>query len=121
MAFDWKRERHWLASIGLALAASGFVRYSTQNEWTRVSKILIIAGAVIFVASLALSYREVIAFFRHRSSRLGTNTLTLTLLVLVVLGLINFLGFRHHKRVDVTTEQLYTLSDQSRQIGRAHV
>ncbi len=29
----------------------------------------------------------------------------------------NFLGFRHHKRVDATTEKLYTLSDQSRRIA----
>lgn len=118
MAFDWKRERHWLASLGLALAASGYVRYSTQNELTTISKVLLIAGGVIFIAALALSYRDIVAFFTHRSSKLGTNTLTLTLLVLVVLGLLNFLGFRHHKRIDATAEQLYTLSDQSRRISR---
>jgi ABC-type uncharacterized transport system involved in gliding motility auxiliary subunit len=34
-----------------------------------------------------------------------------------VLGLVNYLGFRHHKRFDLTTEKLYTLSDQSRKIS----
>ncbi|HZP34690.1 MAG TPA: Gldg family protein [Candidatus Acidoferrales bacterium] len=111
---DWKRERRWLASFGLALAAAGLVRYSTQGELTRLSEGLLIGGGVLFVAGLVLSYREIIAFFSVRSSQLGANALTITVLVLVVLGLINFLGYRHKKRVDVTTEKLYTLSDESR-------
>jgi ABC-type uncharacterized transport system involved in gliding motility auxiliary subunit len=114
MKFDWKRERRWLASFGLALAAAGVVRYSTQGALTRLSEILLIAGAVFFLAGIVLSFRDIVTFFSARSSRLGANMLTITLLVLVVLGLVNFLGFRHHKRIDLTSEQLYTLSDQSK-------
>src|SRR4029077_5194533 len=111
---DWKRERRWLTSFGLALAAAGLVRYSTQGELTRASEILLIAGGVLFLAGLVLSYRDFVTFFSARSSRLGANALTITVLVLVVLGLLNFLGYRHKKRVDLTSEKLYTLSDQSR-------
>jgi gliding motility-associatede transport system auxiliary component len=111
---DWKRERRWLASFGLALAAAGLVRYSTQGELTRLSEILLIGGGVLFLAGLVLSYRDFVTFFSARSSRLGANALTVSILVLVVLGLINFLGYRHKKRVDLTSEKLYTLSDQSR-------
>jgi len=111
---DWKRELRWLAAFGLALAAAGLVRYSTQGELTRWSEILLIGGGVLFLAGLALSYRDFVTFFSARSSQLGANALTITVLVLVVLGLINFLGYRHHKRLDVTSEKLYTLSDQSR-------
>jgi ABC-type uncharacterized transport system involved in gliding motility auxiliary subunit len=111
---DWKRERRWLASFGLALAAAGLVRYSTQGELTRLSEILLIGGGVLFLVGLVLSYRDFVTFFSARSSRLGANALTVSILVLVVLGLINFLGYRHKKRVDLTSEKLYTLSDQSR-------
>jgi ABC-type uncharacterized transport system involved in gliding motility auxiliary subunit len=114
MKLDWKRERRWLASFGLALAAAGSVRYSTQGELTRASEILLIAGGVLFLAGLVLSYRDFVTFFSARSSQLGANALTITLLVLVVLGLVNFLGYRHHKRLDLTSEKLYTLSEQSR-------
>jgi ABC-type uncharacterized transport system involved in gliding motility auxiliary subunit len=117
MAFDWKHERRWLASLGVASAAAGFVRYTTQNQLDHLSEGLLIAGGILFLAAVAAGYRDLIAFFGHRSSKLGTNTLTLTILVLVVLGFLNFLGYRHHKRVDVTTEKLYTLSDQSRRIA----
>src|SRR5579885_3018447 len=98
---DWKRERRWIASFGLALAAAGLVRYSTQGELTRLSEGLLIGGGVLFVAGLVLSYREIIAFFSVRSSQLGANALTITVLVLVVLGLINFLGCRHKRQDDV--------------------
>ena len=111
---DWKRERRWLAFFGLALAAAGLVRYSTQGELTRLSEILVIGGGVLFLAGLVLSYRDFVTYFSVRSSQLGANAVTITLLVLVVLGLINFLGYRHKKRLDVTSEKLYTLSDQSR-------
>jgi ABC-type uncharacterized transport system involved in gliding motility auxiliary subunit len=114
MKLDWKRERRWLAFFGLALAAAGLVRYSTQGEFTRFSEILLIGGGVLFLAGLVLSYRDLVTFFSVRSSRLGANALTITVLVLVVLGLLNFLGYRHHRRVDLTSEKLYTLSDQSR-------
>jgi ABC-type uncharacterized transport system involved in gliding motility auxiliary subunit len=117
MAFDWRRERRWLASLGVAMAAAGFVRYTTQNELTALSKGLLIVGGIFFLAAVALSYRDLAAFFGHRSAKLGTNTLTLTILTLVIVGFVNFIGFRHHKRVDATTEKLYTLSDQSRRIA----
>ena len=111
---DWQRERRWLASFGLALAAAGLVRYSTQGALTLFSEILLIGGGVLFLAGLVLSYRDFVQFFSARSSRLGANALTVSLLVLVVLGLLNFLGYRHHQRLDLTSEKLFTLSDQSR-------
>ena len=44
MAFDWKHERRWLASLGVASAAAGFVRYTTQNQLDHLSEGLLIAG-----------------------------------------------------------------------------
>ena len=37
--------------------------------------------------------------------------------MLVVIALLNYLGYKHHSRLDLTTEKLYTLSDQSRKIA----
>ena len=116
MSRDLKQERRLLAVLGVALAASGLLRYSTQNEMTRLNLGLLIGGGVLILASLAMSYREIGALASQRSSRLGTNTLALTLIVIVILGIVNFLGFRHHARVDLTTEKLYTLSGQTRNV-----
>jgi ABC-type uncharacterized transport system involved in gliding motility auxiliary subunit len=36
--------------------------------------------------------------------------------VIAIFGLLNFVGYRHHKRFDLTTEKLYSLSDQTRKV-----
>jgi ABC-type uncharacterized transport system involved in gliding motility auxiliary subunit len=55
-------------------------------------------------------------FFSKRSSQLGTNTAILSLAILAILGLLNYLGYQHHKRFDLTTEKFFTLSDQTKKI-----
>jgi len=49
---------------------------------------------------------------------LGTNTTILTIAVIAILAFVNFLGHQHHKRFDLTSEKLFTLSDQTRTIVR---
>jgi len=106
----------FLACIGLAMLIAGYLRYSIQGELVAFSKITLIAGGVLVIAGVVLGFQEILGFFSRRSSQLGTNTAVLTLAVIGILALANFLGFRHHKRFDLTTEKLYTLSDQTRKI-----
>lgn len=121
MKFNWKRERIWFAAMGMALAAAGFFRYNTQGEMTRLNEGLLIGGGVLVLIALVLSYREIGGFFGHRSTKLGTNTAVLTLLVVAILGLVNFFGYRHDKSLDLTTEGLYSLSNQThRVLGNLH-
>lgn len=101
------------AWIGGALALAGLVRWSVQNEMTRVNAALLIGGGVLFLAALAGNFRQVSGFFGSRSGRMGTNTAALTLAFLSIVGLANFLGVRHSKRWDWTPEKLYTLSDET--------
>ncbi|MDB9479422.1 Gldg family protein [Dolichospermum circinale CS-537/03] len=55
-------------------------------------------------------------WWQKRSTQSTTNALIATLSVLVILGLINFLGIRYHLRLDLTDTQLFTLSPQSREL-----
>lgn len=115
-----KIDRHKLFSyvglLGLALLLSGYLRYSIQETMYPLNKTLLIAGAVLLVMSGLLNFQSIRAYSRRRSARLGANTLAIILAFIVILGLINFLGYRHHNRVDLTAEQLYSLSDQTRKI-----
>ena len=104
------------ASLGVAAIIGGYVRYSYQNELLLVSKILLIGGGVLFLGAIVLGFEGILKFFSRRSSQLGTNTTILTLAVLVILGLLNFVSYRHHKRFDLTSEKLYTLSDQTKKV-----
>ena len=104
------------ASLGVAAIIGGYVRYSYQNELLLVSKILLIGGGVLFLGAIVLGFESILKFFSRRSSQLGANTTILALAVLVILGLLNFVSYRHHKRFDLTSEKLYTLSDQTKKV-----
>jgi len=51
-----------------------------------------------------------------RRARYGSNALVLTIAFLGILGLINFLAARHHRRLDLTAAGRYSLSPQTIQI-----
>jgi len=102
--------------LGLGLLIAGYLRYSIQETLGTFNKALLISGAVLLVVGLVLNFRALRDYFRRRSARLGANTAVMTVAVVAILALCNFLGYRHHKRVDVTAEKLYSLSDQTRKI-----
>lgn len=104
------------AWIGAALAAAGLIRFTIENELTRKNEWLMISGGVLLLVWLAGSFRDLAGFFGSRSGKLGLNALALILAFVAILGLINFLGFRHSTRWDWTPEHLYTLSDESKKV-----
>jgi ABC-type uncharacterized transport system involved in gliding motility auxiliary subunit len=115
-----KLERNELArflwTLAAALLIAGYLRYTIQGELLRFSKGLLIAGAVLTVAAIATGFPYILKFFSKRSSQMGTNTTILAIAVITILALANFVGFRHHKRFDLTTEKLFSLSDQSKKV-----
>ena len=116
MKWDRQETLRFIGTLGLALLVGGYLRYTVQGELLLTSKILMIAGGAVFVGALAFGFREVVGFFSGRSAKLGTNVATLVVSVVAILGFLNFLGYRHHKRFDFTSEKLYTLSDQSKRV-----
>ncbi|MGH9729691.1 MAG: GldG family protein [Candidatus Acidiferrales bacterium] len=116
MKWDRRELARLAGALGLALLIAAYVRYTVLEQFQLSNKILLIAGGVLVVAWIALDFRTLIGFFSKRSSRLGTNTSVLVIAVLAILVFINYLGFRHHKTFDLTSEQLYTLSDQTKKI-----
>lgn len=116
MKIDRQELSRTVGVLGAAMLAAGCVRYSIQGELLLTSKILLIAGGVAVLAFLAFNFRNLMNHFSRRSSKLGTNTLVMVVALLAILGLVNFLGSRHHKRFDLTEEKLFTLSDQTQKI-----
>jgi len=114
----WDREEisSFIGTIGVAMLVASGVRYSIQGELLTTSKVLLIAGGVFVLAAVVLGFRAIVRAFSGRTAQQGTNTTILTLAVIAILAVINFVGFRHHKTFDLTTEKLYTLSDQTRNI-----
>jgi ABC-type uncharacterized transport system involved in gliding motility auxiliary subunit len=116
MKWDRQKIGEYAATVGGALLIAGYLRYSIQGELLLLNKLLLIAGGVLLLASIILGFRRILGFFSMRSSQLGANTAILTLGVIAILGALNLAGYKHHKRYDLTSEKLYTLSDQTRRV-----
>jgi ABC-type uncharacterized transport system involved in gliding motility auxiliary subunit len=112
VATNWKYLKYlfWLGPILIVMGLSaGLVAAS----WGAIPLGLILAGAIVIGAWLVLSGQSIRGFWGRRSTQAGTNALVATLAMLVILGLLNFLGVRYGQRVDLTENQLFTLAPQS--------
>lgn len=105
----------WLGPILIVVGLSaGFV----APTWGPIPLAILLAGMVITGLWLFLQGWGSPTFWSRRSTQVSTNALAATLAVLVILGLINFLGARYVTRLDLTENQLFTLAPQSRQLVR---
>jgi gliding motility-associatede transport system auxiliary component len=105
-----------IASFGPAMLIAGYVYYSIKNVWNVPIQIVIYTGAALTLLLLFFSLDKIRSAFKRRSTQYGTNSLVMTLVVLGILGMINFIGKKHHKRMDLTSAKLYSLSDQSKKV-----
>jgi ABC-type uncharacterized transport system involved in gliding motility auxiliary subunit len=73
-------------------------------------------GAALVLLSLVVKRDEIGVGLRRRSTKFGLNSATSVLLILGVLAMVNYLGAQHQKRVDMTTEKLNSLSEESARV-----
>ena len=105
-----------ISGLGPLLVLGGYLYYNVGNVWNIPTQILIYLGAALTVLWIGLNFEQIKASFGKRSTQYGTNTFVMIVIVLGILGLIDFLGKKHHTRFDLTTGQLYSLSDQTAKI-----
>jgi ABC-type uncharacterized transport system involved in gliding motility auxiliary subunit len=107
-----------------ALAPSGLVIAVGALIWTLAGptplpgglRPWLIAAVALVVVHLILRWEDVSRGLGLRQLKYGTNTFVLALVVLGILGAVNYLVNRHTKRVDLTEDQRYSLSDQTRKV-----
>lgn len=99
--------------LGLAIAGAGLISFSVTRIWGTYQTIAVVAGGLLIAASLAVKSGEIRAGLGRRSARFGINSAASVVFLLGILAFVNYLGAQHVKRVDMTTEKIYSLSDQS--------
>lgn len=102
---------------GVAMAAAGYLRSSIEESLSPLDMGLLIAGGALLAIAAAFNLGALRTFFTKRSSKLGANTIVLSVAVLAILCAANVVAVRHDKRFDMTSEKLYSLSDQSKRIA----
>lgn len=101
--------------ISITLCVAGIVAGFITANWSTVPIILLISGLVLFILGLWL-WGSKYKFWQKRSTKQSAGALSTTVIVLIVIGLINFLGIRQNIRWDLTENKLFTLSDQSKTV-----
>jgi ABC-type uncharacterized transport system involved in gliding motility auxiliary subunit len=110
-----------LAPLGLLVAAVAWIWSSSpQLEQKRALpgglRSWLIAGAVLVVLHLILRWEDVSGLVGRRQMRYGANTFVLVLVVLAILGGINYVAARRAVRWDLTKGQRFSLSDQTTKV-----
>ena len=103
---------------GFILSVAGIVAGVLSKTWTPLYVGLLSVGTVILVTWLIYIFVSAQGFWQRRSTQVGTNAIVATVSLIFILGLINFLTFRYTTPIDLTENQLFTLSPQSQEIVR---
>jgi ABC-type uncharacterized transport system involved in gliding motility auxiliary subunit len=108
------------------LAPAGFILAIAALAWTRLTPFgkplpggllpYLIAALALLLIHLVLRWEDVARGLGRRQIKYGTNTFVLVVATLAVLGGVNYLVSRHTKRFDLTKDQRYSLSDQTRKV-----
>lgn len=99
--------------IGTVLVFGAVAIRFLKPDWDRYAYWGAWAGLVCVLVYTLSQWRDIAAAFRRRQTRFGTLTAASVLIVLGILVAINYLGFRQHKRWDLTKASEYTLADQT--------
>ena len=113
---DRNKLLNYLGTLGGALLVAGLLLYSIYEVMSKWYWALLIAGGLLVLVWLAGNFGNIAASAQKRSTRLGANALVISLAALAIFGFINYLGYKKHKKFDLTAEKLFTLSDQTKKV-----
>jgi ABC-type uncharacterized transport system involved in gliding motility auxiliary subunit len=99
--------------LGTALVLAAIAVLFLKAEWQPYSRWLAWGGLVCILVYTLGQWREVARVFAGRSVRFGTVSGASILVVLAILGAINYISAREHKRWDLTASGQFTLAPQS--------
>ena len=103
-----------LSYVGMALVFGALaVRIYGKPEWSQYAIYASWGGLALVLLYTLGQWREIVAFFRRRNARLGVIASVSVLVGVGILIAVNYLSAQQNKRWDLTSNQQYTLSDQS--------
>ena len=115
-----RRSNTLLGLIGLILITFALIAGAVTGGATTVDVAYIVIhlglGLMALIAYLTTGVKNLREFVGQRSTRYGLNALLYTAIFVAILVPLNFLSTRHHKRWDLSEQQVFSLSPQSAKI-----
>jgi len=106
----------YAAMIGLVclvICLASLLVVGQPKTWIEVTGSV---GLVLLAVSVLLRPEETKAVLTGRQARHGGNAVLMSVAFFAIVGLLNYLGARHHQRWDLTEGKQFSLSEQSVQI-----
>jgi ABC-type uncharacterized transport system involved in gliding motility auxiliary subunit len=111
-----KRLVDFLAPVGIVLAGGAFALARSGRDLPGGLRPWLIAGAALVLLHLVLRWETIARGLGRRQLTYGANAFVFTLAVLAILAGVNWIASRRSVRVDLTKNQRYSLSDQTRKV-----
>ena len=102
-----------LSYLGMALVFGALAVRLLKPEWNQYAVYASWTGLALVLIYTLGQWREIVAYFRRRNTRYGAITVVSILTVLGILVAVNYVSVRQNKRWDLTSNQQYSLSDQT--------
>ena len=105
-----------LLYLGLAALIGGLFYFFWTRQWDWKAQAFVYTGAAFVLIYLVYNFGAIRSALGGRAGRYGSLSLATAVLVLGILVMLNFLNFRYNKRYDLSADQLYGLSEQSKKV-----
>lgn len=102
--------------LGVALVMAAVALRFLAPERQQLINYLAIAGLVATLLYLLSQWRDIVRSFSRRNVQYGSLAIGSILLVLGIIIAVNWISTRQSKRWDLTSNQQYSLSDQTRKV-----
>ena len=111
-----KRLLNYSGILGLLLLIAGGLIYviTTTSSWLMTT--FLILGGILILVYVVGNLQKIQSYFSKRSTKYSTNAIVISIIVLVILGLVNFVAYRHTYRIDTTANHQYSLSEQTHKV-----
>lgn len=103
----------WIGIIGIMV---GMVLYSVAGIWKWYTTTIEIVGLVLVFGTILMNFKAVLQTLGRRSTRYGISMVLGGLFVLGILAAVNFFFYRNNYRADWTTQNSFSLSEQTTKI-----
>ena len=113
-----KEQSNVFGILGVGLLTLGAILSILPGLPEGLSTIVLLVGALALIGFCVMNAGRIAATLGRRSTRYGANAALVILIVFGIVVLINFISNRHHRRVDLTANKRYSLSDQTLKILR---
>ncbi|MDZ7289108.1 MAG: GldG family protein [candidate division KSB1 bacterium] len=111
-----KKYSPYAGILGLILIVTGLLIHYVRAVWKWQELVPLAIGGVLLVIYVIFNFKAIIDFITHRGALQTANAVLMCILVLGLLGFVNYLASKHAWRKDTTAARQFSLSDQTRKV-----